>query len=132
VASVQGSARELDDLLTDLSAVTREQNNTLRRLTTSLAATADGLEASTPDVQRALARADSAMETLTRTGESLDRASTSLRSLLERMDRGEGTLGKLARDDSLYLNMNRAAESIAALVDDIRANPRKYINVSIF
>jgi phospholipid/cholesterol/gamma-HCH transport system substrate-binding protein len=48
------------------------------------------------------------------------------------MDRGEGTLGKLARDDSLYLNMNRAAESIAALVDDIRANPRKYINVSIF
>lgn len=132
VASVQGSAQELEGLLTDLSAVTKEQRSTLKSLTTSLAATADGLEASTPDVQRAMARADSAMETLTRTGETLDQAASSLRSLLDRMDRGEGTLGKLARDDSLYVNMNRAAASIAALVEDIRANPRKYINVSIF
>ena len=29
-------------------------------------------------------------------------------------------------------NVNRAAESLASLLDDVRANPRKYINVSIF
>ena len=69
---------------------------------------------------------------LARTGENLDQATTSLRALLARIDRGEGTLGKLATDDALYVNANRAAESLAALLDDVRANPRKYINVSIF
>jgi hypothetical protein len=30
------------------------------------------------------------------------------------------------------VNLNRAAASIASLVEDVRANPKRYINVSIF
>ena len=72
------------------------------------------------------------MSTLARTSDSLDRAVASLRAVLDRIDRGEGTLGRLSTDDSLYQNLNRAAESVSALLDDVRANPKKYINVSIF
>ena len=72
------------------------------------------------------------MAVLAETGANLDKAAVSLRTLLERIDRGEGTLGKLATDDALYVNANRAAESLASLLDDVRANPNKYINVSIF
>ncbi|HKJ03395.1 MAG TPA: MlaD family protein [Longimicrobiales bacterium] len=135
VASVQGSATELQTLLTDLSAMTREQRGTLKRLTESLANSAEGLEdaaAAGPDVARAIARADSAMAVLAETGRSLDQAASSLQTLLGRIERGEGTLGKLSTDDSLYTNMNRAAQSIAALVEDLKANPKKYINISIF
>jgi phospholipid/cholesterol/gamma-HCH transport system substrate-binding protein len=135
VASVQGSASELEGLLTELSGMTREQRGTLQRLTKSLANSAEGLEeaaAAGPDVARAIARADSAMAVLTETGRNLDQAAASLHTLLGRIERGEGTLGKLSTDDALYTNMNRAAESIAALVEDLKANPKKYINVSIF
>jgi phospholipid/cholesterol/gamma-HCH transport system substrate-binding protein len=48
------------------------------------------------------------------------------------MDRGEGTLGKLSRDDSLYVNLNEAVVNLKTLVADFRANPKKYINVSVF
>ena len=132
VSSVQQSASELESLLGQLSTMTREQRATLARLTESLAGTAEGLEGAGPDARRAIARADSAMAVLSETGASLDRAAASLRTLLDRIERGEGTLGKLSADDALYVNMNRAAESIAALVDDIRAHPNKYINISIF
>lgn len=135
VSAVQGSAAQLEDLLRQLSQVTREQRGTLDRLTKSLARSAEGLETVTaagPDAARAIARADSAMATLSQTSESLDKAAASLRILLDRIDRGEGTLGKLAKDDSLYQNLNRAAQSVSALLDDVRANPKKYINVSIF
>ena len=135
VASVQGSASELETLLTELSGMTQEQRGTLKRLTESLANSAEGLEeaaAAGPDVAKAIARADSAMEALTATGRSLDQAAASLQTLLGRIERGEGTLGKLSTDDALYSNMNRAAESLAALVEDLKANPKKYINVSIF
>lgn len=135
VSSMQGSATELEALLGELSGVVSEQRRTLRDLTASLARSAEGLEdaaAAGPDAARAIARADSAMAVLASTGENLDRAATSLRALLERIDRGEGTLGRLATDDSLYSNMNRAAASLASLLDDVQANPRKYISVSIF
>jgi phospholipid/cholesterol/gamma-HCH transport system substrate-binding protein len=132
ISSAQGSVSETEALLTELSAVVAEQRSTLRSLTRSLAASADSLHEATPDARRALVRADSAMAVLTRTGENLDRAAVSLRALLERMDRGEGTLGKLSTDPALYENVNRAAESLAALLDDVRANPKKYINVSVF
>ncbi len=134
VSSVQGSATQLDTLLTQLSGTVREQRSTLKSLTESLNRSAQGLEKATtgPDAARAVARADSAMEVLTRTGENLDRASASLRALLDRMDRGEGTLGKLSTDDQLYVNLNKAAASLASLMADIQANPNRYINLSLF
>jgi phospholipid/cholesterol/gamma-HCH transport system substrate-binding protein len=134
VSSVRGSAGQLDTLLTELSGMVREQRSTLKSLTASLSRSASGLEhtATGPDVARTVARADSAMVVLTQTGRNLDDASTSLRELLARIDRGEGTLGRLSKDDSLYVNLNRAAASVASLMDDVKAHPKKYINVSIF
>jgi len=132
VASIQQSAGELEGLLGQLSSMTREQRSTLSRLTTSMASTAEELEGAGPDARRAIARADSAMAVLSETGASLDSAAASLRTLLDRIERGEGTLGRLSSDDALYVNMNHAAESLAALLDDLRANPKRYINLSIF
>lgn len=135
VTSVKGSASELETLLTQLSSVLAEQRGTLKNLTESLARSAEGLEeasAAGPDIARAAARADTAMASLAATGENLDAALVSLRSVLARMDAGEGTLGRLSTDDSLYVNMNAAMESIRALAEDLQANPSKYINISIF
>lgn len=132
IAAAQGSAGELEALLNELAAVVEEQRATLRSLTRSLARSAETLESAGPDAARAIARADSAMSTLTQTGESLDRAASSLRTILERMERGEGTLGRLSTDDALYGNVNRAAESLALLLEDVRANPKKYVSISVF
>lgn len=135
VAALQGSARELDSLLVQLSAFTREQRTEIDRLTESLNRSAEGIEdaaAAGPDAARAIARADSAMERLNRTGATLDRAAESLERVLAGLDRGEGTLGQLTRNDSLYQNLNRAAESLHLLTDDLRENPGRYLNVSIF
>ena len=132
---MQGSVRNLDQLLTELSAMTREQRNTISRLTESLAKSAEGLESASaagPDVARVIARADSATATLTTTADNLDAAATSLRSVLERMDAGEGTLGLLSTDRALYDNLNGVAESLHSLLDDLQAHPNKYINISIF
>jgi len=135
IGSVQGSAQQLEILLTELSTLTREQRTELAALTRSLNAAAEGVEAASaagPDIARVAARADSAMITLTRTGETLDDATASLRTILERMERGEGTLGRLSTDETLYVNLSSAAESLASLLEDLQANPNKYINLSIF
>ena len=135
VGTVQGSARELEQLLTELSAIAGEQRNTLGLLSESLTRSATGLEQAAsagPDVASMIARADSAMAILETTSGSLDAAATSLRSVLARIDNGEGTLGRLSTDDALYVSLSSAAESLNALLLDLQANPKKYINISIF
>ena len=135
VGSVQGSARELEALLSELSAVAHEQRGSLAELTASLTRAAEGVEAASasgPQIASAVARADSAMAVLTATTESLDGAVASLNTILARMERGEGTLGRLSTDESLYVSLNDAAQSLNALLADLQANPNRYINISIF
>ena len=135
VDAVQGSAQELRTLLGQLSTVTAEQRTALQELTTSLNAAAEGLESASaagPEIASAAARADSAMVQLRATSESLDAATASLNTILTRMEEGEGTLGRLSVDESLYVNLNTAAESLNALLTDLQENPNRYINISIF
>jgi phospholipid/cholesterol/gamma-HCH transport system substrate-binding protein len=64
-----------------------------------------------------------------------------LNSMADRLDKltaslnqGEGTAGQLLHDKQLYENMNGAITELHNLVKDIRADPKKYLNlrVSIF
>lgn len=136
LSAVQGGAVEMEGLLRELSGVVDTQRSELARLTASLNRTATELEGVTgsagPDLARTLARADSAMLQLNRTSGTLDQAAASLRTVLGRMERGEGTLGRLATDEALYTNLNRASQSMAELLEDVRLNPGRYVRLRIF
>ena len=134
IGSVQGSARELETLLTELGTGVREQRDALAELTSSLTRSAEGLEDVTtgPELRRVIERADSAMAVLTATGNDLNAVVGALRSVLDGIDSGEGTLGMLVRDDALYTNLTSAVEGLTDFLADLQANPRKYINISIF
>ncbi len=136
VASLQASARELESLLTDLSAIGREQRGGLTALVESLNEAAEavsGTASSTgPALERAVVQADSALAAVNRNLEALEASVSDMGAVLARMERGEGTLGRLSRDDSLYVNLNAAAASLRTLLDDIRENPGRYISLSIF
>jgi phospholipid/cholesterol/gamma-HCH transport system substrate-binding protein len=84
-------------------------------------------------------RVDELVGRLDGTLTTLDRSSKSLESVLARMDRGEGTLGKLSTDDSLYknaseatANLNKATVELNKLLADFQAHPKKYINLKVF
>jgi phospholipid/cholesterol/gamma-HCH transport system substrate-binding protein len=53
-------------------------------------------------------------------------------SILAKIDSGDGTLGKLMNDDSLYLELNRSASALDSLLLDVRKNPKRYVRFSLF
>ncbi|HEX8395779.1 MAG TPA: MlaD family protein [Longimicrobium sp.] len=134
IDAVGGSAQDMQALLRQLTVLAAEQRIQLAQLTTSLTASARGFEASAtrPELARAIARTDSMTIRLDAASASLQSAGQSLASLTARIDRGEGTLGKLTQDDQLYQNLNNAVNSLNELTADIKANPRRYINVRVF
>ena len=50
--------------------------------------------------------------------------------LFSGINRGEGNLGMLSQDDSLYIALKSAIENLDYLISDIRVNPKRYIHLS--
>lgn len=59
-------------------------------------------------------------------------ASASIDNVFKKMERGDGTLGKMIYDDRLYVHLDSLILNINELVKDLKANPKKYVNVSVF
>lgn len=51
---------------------------------------------------------------------------------LEKVNKGEGSLGKLANDDSLYMNINKTSAELTALMKDMQEYPGRYFTISVF
>lgn len=58
-------------------------------------------------------------------------AIASLKNITDRIDRGEGTLGKLSKDDQLYNNLNALSSESVKLLYDFRQNPKKYLSIKV-
>jgi len=141
VKDLQGGAADARKTLQALQDILKEQRAELRALTASLKRSAEGMEKVTtgPELERTVKRVDQLVERLDGTLSTLDRSSKSVESILSRMDRGEGTLGKLSTDDTLYqnaseatANLNKATQELNRLLADFQAHPRKYINLKVF
>ena len=66
--------------------------------------------------------------TFNRANNSLDK----LDDILAKINNGEGTLGMLLHNDTLYMEINRSAEELNKLLEDIRLNPKRYVKFSLF
>ena len=62
----------------------------------------------------------------------LDRSMEQLHALITEVRAGRGTLGKLVVDDSLYNSLAQASADLSLLLEDLKANPGRYVNVSVF
>ena len=55
-----------------------------------------------------------------------------LNNVLGVIEKGKGNIGLLINDEGLYKSLDESAKKLDALIEDIKANPKKYINVSVF
>ena len=69
---------------------------------------------------------------LNKTLDTLDKAVNELKGIISKFDNNNGTLGKLLNDPTMYKNLASSGNKLNLLLDDIRINPKRYINISVF
>lgn len=52
--------------------------------------------------------------------------------LIDGINKGNGSIGKLLNDDELYTNLEDASKSLDHLISDMKQNPSRYVHFSIF
>ena len=115
-ASMERTASRAD------SATDREQ---LRRILSRADSVSGDLRATAVDLRDLTAAARGQQQTFVRIVAHLD-------SIVGRVAAGEGTLGRLSRDTTLYSEAVAAIRRMNVLLDDVKANPRRYFQFSVF
>ena len=57
---------------------------------------------------------------------------SSVNSLLEGIDKGKGTLGKLVNDDAMYTNLTNVSKELEELLREMKLNPKRFVHFSLF
>jgi phospholipid/cholesterol/gamma-HCH transport system substrate-binding protein len=148
IDNVHASSAEMRQLVTTLNATVTEQRQVLRDVTQSMRVSSANMEKLTgaPEWDRSLKRVDALTEQATVIAKRLDGVSTTLEqssqsvnAVLGRVERGEGSLGKLTKDEELYdrlseaaFSMNQASINLGKLAEDIRKDPKRYLSIKVF
>lgn len=116
VASFQKSADMLSRILSTNEENLNQSLNNFQELTSNFAKLSDSLN--NAGLGNTLANLESTM--------------VNLNKLMSNIEKGDGTLGKLMKDEELYTNLNNASRELDLLLQDFRLNPKRYVNVSVF
>lgn len=130
VTNVNGLTASLDEITDSKKDALMESIEDLRVFTAMMSANSSSLDSTIRNlesVSEALASAD-----LESTLTSLKTSLVSLSELAKGLSQGEGSAGKLMKDDSLYTNLNNTLGSLDLLLQDMRKNPAKYVHFSLF
>jgi len=129
VHNADRSVTEMSQMVTENRAQLHAAVSNLEASTTALRHFTDTRAAKMESTVDGFAAASDELKHITA---QFDSASSRLNETAGRLQRGEGTLGKLSQDSTLYVEMRRTATELHDLVADIKKNPRKYIRLSVF
>ncbi len=116
VADNRANVAQISANMKILSADLMETEKQLRPLLTKFNTVADSLQALR----------------IGKTLKEVDLAVVSLRKIVQGLEQGEGTAGKLIKNDSLYLGLNKTLVDLDKLLLDFRLQPKRYIGISVY
>lgn len=123
VASFEGTARQTNTLLMNNDPRLQRVLDNANLATMSVKNTVDKYGQVAEDVD---------VEKLNNTIDRLSIAADKLNGVISGIQNGEGSLGKLAKDEELYRNLNQSSANLNSLIIDLKANPKRYLNFSVF
>ncbi len=104
--------RNIEGVTANLDANNEQISNTLGNLEKASAQLAES------DIKELISSVESTMNKLNQT--------------LEQINSKEGTMGLLLNDPKLYEEIRQTNRSLTTLLDDLRTNPKRYVNISVF
>ena len=117
--TLNASSSKLTSIIDNVDAVTTDLKNA------NISKTVNTAESALAETQTAITSIKSTIET---TNQTMARVT----DLINKVESGEGSLGLLVNDKKLYQDLQNTSSEIGLLLQDVRLNPKRYINVSVF
>ncbi|WP_207510919.1 MlaD family protein [Longitalea luteola] len=130
VANLAASSHSLQQMLNTETGMLAKTIGNLNTITTGFARNGPKIDSTFSNLQAATDQLSKAK--IQEAVESLQRTMARLEAGIAKIDSKEGTVGMLLNDRQLYEEVRRTNRSLTILLDDLRINPKRYINISLF
>lgn len=134
--SLSNSIKSLDETFTVLSSTMTKIDSMVYQNDARVSKILLNLESITLNLNDTSSGIKPILYNLSSISDSLSKSNFS--SLINNIDKlsnninnGSGTLSKLMKDEKLYNNFEKSTSELAELIEDIKNNPKRYVNFSI-
>ena len=135
--NLQQTIANLNSATGSLNKMLDPQNSALARTLQNVGSITDNLKKNNDSISAVISNAKQFSQRLTtlnlqQTMDTLQSAISQLKSTITKVSSTEGTLGALINDKKMYNKLNDVLLSAEILLDDLRAHPKRYVNLSVF
>ena len=135
--NIQEIVRHLSSTTRSLDLMVNAQNGVLIRslknvesITGNMAKNNDHISATLANLDKTSSKlADADIEAVL---QSLKTTMSKLQNTVDNVNSKNGTVGLLLNDRQLYDELRQTNRSLTTLLDDLRVNPKRYVNISVF
>ena len=137
VASLRSTLANLESATGGLDTLVSEEKGKLAKIFDNLESITGNIKNNNDKIQNILTNFSSLSDTLAKSNfksaiMNADKALTEAAEVFNKINNGEGSIGMLINNDSLYNNLNSASSNLDKLFLDIKENPGRYVSISVF
>ncbi len=135
--SIRSTLRNLESTSYSLDTLVYGQKKRMERIMFNIESITENIRKNDENISRILANFSSISDTLAKanlagTLTNVNSVLTHVDAITQKIDKGEGSIGLLVNDKKLYDNLNKSAAQLNALIEDMKKNPYRYVNFSVF
>lgn len=123
IASLEVTMAEFSQTSKSINGILAENKSKLNTTLTNFEKTSSNLNSMSSSLEKA---------ELGATVKKLEATITSVNGMMTNLEQGKGSMGKLLSDDAMYNNLTKTSKELELLLQDLRLNPTRYVNVSVF
>lgn len=121
----------------NIDTLVSTQKNRLANIITNIETITDNINNNEAKINNSIANFSALSDTIVginfaRTLKNTNDALNKISVVVDRIEKGEGTLGSLINDDVLYNELKGASTEFKTLAEDIKYNPKRYVHFSVF
>jgi len=137
IKSIYVTFDNLESASHEMSLMMAEERTRFRTLMDHANSIAANLDTNSTEIDNILNNFSNISDSLAkvdfaRTMADVDKALVSFTNITDKINRGEGTIGQLVQNDTLYFELEAASRELNQLLEDMKLHPNRYVKVSVF
>lgn len=135
--SIKRALRSLENTAFQFDQMVSSEKQKVERIFTNVESISENIRRNNTQINNVISNLSDVTDSLAQSNlkSTINNANIAIKNItqvIERVNRGEGSLGMLVNNDTLYNNLEQATLELDKLLEDMRVNPKRYVHFSIF
>lgn len=134
---ISSSTNNIKHITTMLDTIVHNQSGNIQSIISNIKSLTDNLKYSNREIRQIITNINRTTDSMSnmsfaRIIDNIDKTMESLKTTMEKLDNGVGTIGQMMQNDTLYNSLVETSHTLNQLLNDLNKNPKKYLNFRVF